>query len=113
MFSGDTAYFPDLAGFGQGTDLLVHEAMLEAAIELLLARVGNGDERLRAHFYTAYSTAAEAAWIAVAANVKALALKHLIPSDDPDFGEAEWLAAIWPIWDGPFYLGYDGLWIAF
>jgi ribonuclease BN (tRNA processing enzyme) len=113
VFSGDTAYFPDLAGFAQGADLLVHEAMLEAAIEALLTRVGNGDERLRAHFYAAHSTAAEAAKIAVAANVKALALNHLIPSDDPDFGEAEWLAAIRPIWDGPFYLGHDGLRIAF
>ena len=46
VFSGDTAYFPDLAGFAQGADLLVHEAMLEAAIEALLTRVGNGDERL-------------------------------------------------------------------
>ena len=113
VFSGDTAYFPDLAGFAQGADLLVHEAMLEAAIEALLTRVGNGDERLRAHFYAAHSTAAEAAKIAVAANVKALALNHLIPSDDPDFGEAEWLAAIRSIWDGPFYLGHDGLRIAF
>ena len=84
VFSGDTAYFPDLAGFAQGADLLVHEAMLEAAIEALLTRVGNSDERLRAHFYAAHSTAAEAAKIAVAANVKALALNHLIPSDDPD-----------------------------
>ncbi len=87
--------------------------MLEAAIEPLLAWVGNGDERLRAYFYAAHRTAAEAAKIAVAVKVKALALNHFIPPDDPEFGEAEWLAAIRPIWDGPFYLGRDGLRIAF
>ena len=40
---------------------------------------------------------------------RALALNHLIPSDDPDYGESDWKDAVSPIWDGPFHPGYDGL----
>ena len=31
VFSGDTTYFPALADFARGADLLAHEAMLELA----------------------------------------------------------------------------------
>lgn len=42
VFSADTAFFPPLADFAQGADILVHEAMLEEGIERLVARTGNG-----------------------------------------------------------------------
>ena len=83
VFSGDTAYLPALADFARGADLLVHEAMLEAALPALVARVGNADGRLMAHLKRSHTSAADAARIAAAAGVGALALHHLIPSDDP------------------------------
>lgn len=109
VMSGDTAYFPPLARFAAGADLLVHEAMLPEAVEALVARVGNGDDRLRQHLRRSHSTAAEAAQIAQAAGVKRLALHHLIPADDPAYGLADWEAAVRPHWAGPLDVGRDGM----
>jgi ribonuclease BN (tRNA processing enzyme) len=41
--------------------------------------------------------------------VQALALHHLIPSDDPDYGEADWQAAVSPHFSGRIHVGTDGL----
>lgn len=112
VFSGDTAPPPGLAEFARGADLLIHEAMLEDALVPLLARIGNGDGRLMAHWRRAHTFAGDAALIATKAGVKALALNHLIPSDDPGFTESHWLAAVRPDWDGPFHLATDGMRIA-
>jgi ribonuclease BN (tRNA processing enzyme) len=109
VFSGDTAYMPDLAAFARGADLLIHEAMLEAALGPLMARIGNGDDRIMKHWLRAHTLASDAARTAAEAGVGALALNHLIPSDDPDFGVAEWKAAVTPHWSGTFYLGHDGM----
>jgi ribonuclease BN (tRNA processing enzyme) len=112
VFSGDTAYLPAIADFARGADLLVHEAMLEAALPALVARVGNTDGRLMAHLVRSHTSAADAARIAAAAGVGALALHHLIPSDDPAWGEAHWRAAVAPWWRGPLHVGRDGMVIA-
>lgn len=109
VFSGDTAYMPELADFARGADLLVHEAMLEAALPALLARIGNGDERLMDHWLRSHTTAADAARIAAEAGVARLALHHLIPSDDPAYSAADWESAVAPHWPGDFILGRDGL----
>lgn len=109
VFSGDTAYNPLLAGFAQGADLLVHEAMLAEGLEALLKRIGNGDDRLMAHWLRAHTLASDAARVAAEAGVAALALHHLIPSDDPAFGPAEWQRAVAPHFAGQLYLGHDGL----
>jgi ribonuclease BN (tRNA processing enzyme) len=112
VFSGDTAFLPALAEFAQGADLLIHEAMLGEALPALVARVGNGDDRLMRHLLRSHTLAADAAKIATQAGVKALALHHLIPSDDPEFGPSEWHASVAPHWNGPFHLGRDGMRIA-
>ena len=56
MFSADTAYFPPLAEFARGADILVHEAMLEEGVERLVARTGNG-ARLREHLLASHTFA--------------------------------------------------------
>jgi ribonuclease BN (tRNA processing enzyme) len=109
VFSGDTAYNPALAEFAKGADLLIHEAMLEAALGPLMARVGNGDDRLMRHWLRSHTMAHDAARVAKDAGVKALALNHLIPSDDPDFTVDHWREAVEPVWSGTFHLGSDGL----
>ncbi len=108
VFSGDTAPLPALSEFARGADLLVHEAMLEAALPALFARVGNGDDRLRRHWMRSHTLAHDAAAVAGTANVAALALHHLIPSDDPDCTEAHWRTAA-DAFDGVLYIGRDGL----
>ena len=108
-FSGDTAFMPRLAEFVEGADLLVHEAMLEAAIDALCARVGNGDERLREHLLRAHTRAADAGRIATLGGVRALALHHLIPADDPAWTEAHWRDALAATWSGELHVGRDGM----
>ncbi len=112
VFSGDTAYLPALAEFAQGADLLIHEAMLEDALGPLMKRIGNADDRLMKHWLRSHTFAHDAARIATQAKVKALALNHLIPSDDPNFTEQDWRSAVAPHFDGVFHLGKDGLRIA-
>ena len=109
VFSGDTAPIEALAEFSRGADLLVHEAMIRSALPALMARVGNGSEKLMDHFLRSHSFAHDAAKIAQSADVKHLALSHLIPSDDPDYTEEDWQNAVAQHWDGLLSVGYDGL----
>ncbi len=109
VFGADTAYFPPLAEFAQGADLLIHEAMLGEAVDALVARVGNGDDRLKRHLLNSHTMAEDVAVIARDAGVKALAINHLIPSDDPSYTDAHWQAAIRSHWTGPLYIGEDGM----
>ena len=109
VFSGDTAYLPELANFAKGADLLIHEAMLEAALEPLMKRIGNADDRLMKHWLRSHTFAHHAAKIAQKANVRILALHHLIPSDDPDFTDREWQNATKDHWNGKLYIGKDGM----
>lgn len=108
VFSADTAHFPPLAGFARKSDILVHEAMLPEGVDRLVARTGNG-ARLKEHLLASHTLVEDAARIAVAAEVKHLVLHHLIPADDPQFGEADWVKALDGKWDGRLTVGRDGL----
>ena len=109
VFSGDTALLPALQDFARGADLLVHEAMLESALPALLARIGNGSDKLMEHWRRSHTFAHDAARTAEAAGVKRLALSHLIPSDDPTYGEADWQKAVDGILTAPLTVGKDGI----
>ncbi|RWB76977.1 MAG: MBL fold metallo-hydrolase [Mesorhizobium sp.] len=108
VFSADTAFFPPLAEFARGADILVHEAMLKDGVERLVARTGNG-ARLREHLFASHSLAEDAGRIASDAGVRRLVLNHLIPADDPAFGEADWVAAVRKTWPGDLTIARDGL----
>ena len=111
VFSADTAYFPPLAAFARHADVLVHEAMLAAGVDRLVARTGNG-ARLREHLFASHTLAADAGRIAAEAEVGMLVLNHLIPADDPAFGAADWIDAARTTWPGPLTIAHDGLVIA-
>ena len=108
VFSADTAYFPPLAGFARGADILVHEAMLADGIERLVARTGNG-ARLKEHLLASHTMADDAGRIAAEAEVRHLVINHLIPADDPGIGGPDWLAAVRKTWPGRLTIGRDGL----
>ncbi|MBD9571952.1 MBL fold metallo-hydrolase [Ensifer sp. ENS08] len=108
VFSSDTAYFPLLADFAKGADILVHEAMLAEGVDRLVARTGNG-ARLKEHLLASHSFAEQAAAIAAAAGVGRLVLHHLIPADDPEISEAHWIAAARKNWAGALTIAIDGL----
>ncbi|MBM4414314.1 MAG: MBL fold metallo-hydrolase [Chloroflexi bacterium] len=110
-FSADTCYHPPLIDFARHSDILVHEAMLVAGLDALVAKTGGGD-KLRNHLLASHTTAEQVAQLATAAEVKHLVLHHLVPADDPQFTQVDWLAAVQPHWSGPLSVGYDGLTVA-
>lgn len=109
VFSGDTAPIEALEDFAKGADLLIHEAMLESALPGLMERVGNGSDKLMAHWLRSHTFAHDAARTATRAGVRRLALSHLIPSDDPAYGAQDWQDAVAGHWDGPLFVGHDGI----
>lgn len=109
VFSGDTAPLPALEDFARGADLLIHEAMLEAALPALMKRVGDASGKLMQHMLRSHTFAHDAANLAQRAGVKQLALAHLIPSDDPDYGKQEWISAVDGIMDNQPIISYDGI----
>ena len=76
VFSGDTAPMEALENFARGADLLVHEAMLRSALPSLMERVGNGSDKLMAHFLRSHTFASDAAKTAKQAGVQHLTLSH-------------------------------------
>ncbi len=109
VFSGDTFPITALEDFARDADLLIHEAMLETALPALMKRVGNGSDKLMAHWLRSHTFAHDAAKTATRAGVKQLALSHLIPSDDPTYGEQDWKDAVADFWEGPLHVGHDGI----
>lgn len=108
VFSADTAYFPPLADFADGADILVHEAMHPDGVDRLVARTGNGD-RLKAHLIASHTMAADVGRIAVSAKVDHLVLHHLVPADDPAIGETHWTEQVRTTWSGQLSVGSDGM----
>lgn len=113
VFSADTCYFPPLADFAKGADVLLHEAMHMDGLENLIARTPNTDDRLRHHLLASHTAAADAGRIASAAGVGHLVLNHLIPADDPALTHAHWQDALRATWDGPLSVGHDAMTIDF
>lgn len=107
-FSGDTAYFPPIAAFAQGSDLLVHEALLPEGVETIIAKTGLGD-KLRNHLYASHTKAEDVGRIAAAAGVGCLALNHMVPADDPLIGRQDWLSQVARVWNGKVLVGLDGM----
>jgi ribonuclease BN (tRNA processing enzyme) len=108
VFSGDTAFYPPLAKFAYGCDLLVHEAMLTSGIDRLVNKTGGG-EALRQHLLASHTTAQQAGEIARRANAKHLVLHHLIPADDPTVTSDDWVNAVRETYAGALTVARDGL----
>jgi ribonuclease BN (tRNA processing enzyme) len=111
VFSADTRYFPPLGKFSEGADVLVHEAMLTAGVDKLVARTSSAT-RLREHLLASHTPAEDVGRIASAGMVGRLVLNHLVPADDLEFGDADWRAEVSKTWNGPLTVGRDGLVIA-
>jgi ribonuclease BN (tRNA processing enzyme) len=112
VFSGDTAYFPPLAAFARGADILVHEVMYAPALENLLRRVPNAPT-LMAHLKASHTLTDEVGRLATEAGVKKLVLSHLVPADDPRVTEQTWIDAVRATWKGDLVVGRDLMEIRF
>ncbi len=109
VFSGDTAFHPPLAEFARGAKLLIHEALYPEAVDRLVARIGNGDDRLRKHMFASHTPIAEAGLLAALANVEALAINHMVPIDDPQLTPQHWLDGARKHRPGVLHIGTDGM----
>lgn len=108
VLSGDTAYVEAMTEFAKDADLLVHEAMLVDGVDALVAKVSNGDDRLRHHILRSHTSAQDAGLIAAKAGVKHLALNHFVPDGLPGSTEENWAEATRENWDGKLTIGTDG-----
>jgi ribonuclease BN (tRNA processing enzyme) len=111
VFSGDTAYFPPLADFARGADILVHEVMYAPAMEALMRRTPNAPTLL-AHLKASHTLTDEVGRIATQAGVKKLVLSHLVPADDPNVTEKVWTDAVRETWKGDLVVAHDLMEIA-
>lgn len=108
VLSGDTAPLDQMVQFAEGADLLVHEAMLIEGVDALVAKVANGDDRLRQHILRSHTSAEDVGDIATRAGVGHLALNHFVPDGLPGFTEANWTEATRKTWDGRLTIAKDG-----
>ncbi|MDJ0614528.1 MAG: MBL fold metallo-hydrolase [Rhizobiaceae bacterium] len=108
VFSADTCYFPPLAEFSKGANVLIHEAMLEEGVQSILDRTP-GATSLEQHLRASHTMAPDVGRIAHDADVGLLVLNHLIPADDPAFDDSHWQEAVSQTWQGPILVGKDGM----
>ncbi|SDZ50329.1 Ribonuclease BN, tRNA processing enzyme [Jannaschia faecimaris] len=109
VLSGDTAPFDGWDAFVTGADLLVHEAMLVAGVDAVIAGLSHSDPRLKDHILRSHTAAEEVGALAARTGVGTLALTHFVPDGLPGFGEAEWNKAVRNAWSGPLHIGRDGM----
>ena len=107
VFSADTSYFPPLADFAKGADVLIHEVMHRAGTERMCARLKEIKPNLMEHMIAGHTFGDDVGRIASAAGVKHLAVQHFTPSDDPQTGPEDFAELIRETWDGELTIGQD------
>jgi ribonuclease BN (tRNA processing enzyme) len=112
VFSGDTAYFPPLAEFARGADVLVHEVMYEPALEELVRRNPNAST-LMAHLKASHTLTDEVGRIATMAGVKKLILNHFVPGDGTGITDATWFDSVRKTYAGDLMVARDLLEVPF
>jgi ribonuclease BN (tRNA processing enzyme) len=106
VFSGDTAYFPPLAAFAKGADILVHEVMYGPALEELVRRNPNA-ATLMSHLKASHTLTDDVGRIATEAGVKTLVLSHFVPADATGMTEEKWADAVRPTFKGNIVVARD------
>ena len=107
VISGDTTPSDSLVALARRADVLVHEALFDAAaVDRLVASVPNASD-LRRSILSHHTTAEEAGRVAAEAQVGTLVLSHLIPAEDPAVTEAMWTDAARKHFGGRIIVGKD------
>src|SRR5437588_389656 len=106
VFSGDTAYFPPLAAFAKGADILVHEVMYAPALEELVRRNPNA-ATLMAHLKASHTLPDEVGRIASAAGAKKLLPNHFVPADATGVTGDTWVHAVRTTYQGELVVARD------
>lgn len=107
VISGDTTPSDNLVALARGADVLVHEALFDAAaVDRLVASVPNASD-LRRSILSHHTTAEEAGRVAAEARVGTLVLSHLVPAEDPAVTDAMWSDAARKHFSGRVIVGKD------
>ena len=106
VFSGDTAYFPPLAAFAQGSDYLVHEVMYGPALERVVQLNPNA-KTLMEHLRASHTLTDDVGRIAAQANVKNLVLSHFVPGGDSSVTDDDWKRGVQAHYGGNIIVGRD------
>jgi len=106
VISGDTLESDALVRLAKGADVLVHEAMLAERVREMLRTLPNNEKLVRS-VLGHHTTAEQAGRVAAKAGVKLLVLSHLVPAEDPDIPDEEWIAQARHHYDGPVIVGRD------
>lgn len=106
VFSGDTTYFPPLADFARGADVLVHEVIYVPGVDAMVKRVPNA-ATLKEHLLASHTTTEDVGRIAAAAGVNTLVLSHVVPGDDPTITDEMWAEGVRKHFKGRIVVGRD------
>jgi ribonuclease BN (tRNA processing enzyme) len=106
VISGDTRPTQTLIDLARGADVLVHEAMMPNRVTELVGKLPNAGELARS-VLSHHTSAEQAGEVATAAGVKMLVLSHLVPAEDPNVPDNEWIAAARLHYAGPIVVGRD------
>jgi ribonuclease Z len=112
VVSGDTKPTPNLIANAQNADLLVHEALSPALVNIIAddaaAHGQTGLAKIMHDIQNYHSTPAQAADDAKAAHAHALALTHLVPPMPIRLLEGPFLGDARQHFDGPLWVMEDG-----
>jgi ribonuclease Z len=100
VFSGDTAYCPELIGAGQGADVLVHECFIHGLMKPGPGRTAEGLAAVASY----HTLSHEVGKVAAAMGARCLVLNHFVPVA---FDRAALLAEVRRDYAGPIVIGED------
>ncbi|HVN85224.1 MAG TPA: MBL fold metallo-hydrolase [Candidatus Binatia bacterium] len=113
VISGDTKKSANLIKHAKDATLLVHEALAARMIAPVTAYARAHDlsrwAKLTSDVVTYHTTPIEAAEVAKAANVRMLALTHIVPPLQNFVARRMFLRGVSDAWSGPVELGRDGM----
>ncbi len=114
VFGADTTYFPPLAEFAKGADVLVHEAMFVPGAKKICEYMKPVKPKLWEHFEASHTTCEDVGKIATQAETAHLVLNHYVP-DIGDRGATveDFEQAVSTNFDGKITVGRDLMEIPF
>lgn len=114
VFSGDTKEDRNVALFGQGADVMIHEALAAHMVDLLgegLAARGDRRSKVMYDIQDYHATPVQAAEVANEAGTKLLVYTHIVPRLPNALAERVFLRGVSDVRKRGVMIGYDGLYL--
>lgn len=114
VFSGDTKEDSNVTVFGQGADVMIHEALAAHMVDLLgegLAARGDRRSKVMYDIQDYHATPVQAAEVANEAGAKLLVYTHIVPRLPNALAERVFLRGVSDVRKRGVMIGYDGLYL--